>query len=180
MPISASRTSSTRPVPGNSRGFSLLELLVVISLAAILTGTVIVGFTGADNEQRLRGSADQLAYTIELARQHALQRNREWGLYVEPEELRFAEFDPEEGEWLTQSQRPFGNVPLLPQVQLRVESEGMEQLSQQAREGLPNVILFSSGEVTPFTVHLEPEWSADPWQVTSDGISRSQASRNAP
>ena len=72
MPISASRTSSARPVLCNCRGFSLLELLVVISLAAILTGTVIVGFTGADNEQRLRGTADQLAYTIELARQHAL------------------------------------------------------------------------------------------------------------
>jgi general secretion pathway protein H len=160
------------------RGFTLLELLVVISLAAILTGTVILGFTGADAEQRLKGSADKLAYTIELARQYALQRNREWGLYVEPDEVRFAEFDPEQNEWITQTQRPFGGWAPLPKVAVRVEAEGFESVSQEIREGLPKVILFSSGEVTPFTIHLEPESDVVPWTVTSDGIARTHASRD--
>jgi len=180
MPTSASRIYRAGSTIATRRGggFTLLEVLVVISLAAILTGTVILGFTGADSEQRLRGSADQLAYTIEMARQHALQRNREWGLFVDPEELRFAEFDPEQNEWITQSQRPFGNWEPMPKVSLRVEAEGFEQLRQENREGMPKVVLFSSGEVTPFTIHLEPESNAPPWAVTSDGISRTQASRD--
>jgi general secretion pathway protein H len=163
-----------------ARGFSLLELLVVIALAAILTGTVIMGFTGADTEQRLKGTADQLAYTIELARQHALQRNREWGLYVERDELRFAEFDPDKKTWVTQTQRPFGQVELMSNVELRAESEGMKRLAKGAGENLPTVILFSSGEVTPFKVHLEPGWDAPAWLVASDGIARTQASRADP
>src|SRR6056297_2461571 len=105
MPTSATRTSSRR-----QGGFTLLEVLVVIVLVAVLSGTVIMGFTGADTEQRLRGSAEQLAYTIELARQYALQRNREWGMYVRPEAVEFAEFDPEQQTWVTQAGRPFGNV----------------------------------------------------------------------
>jgi general secretion pathway protein H len=162
------------------RGFSLLELLVVIAIAAILTGTVILGFTGADVEQRLKGSADQLAYTIEMARQHALQRNREWGLFIGPGELRFAEYDAEQQQWVTQTQRPFGQVEVMSNVELRVESEGLDQLPRDAQAGLPNVILFSSGEVTPFTVYLEPEWETATWSVTSDGISRTRASRGDP
>jgi general secretion pathway protein H len=159
------------------RGFTLLELLVVVVLVAILTGTVILGFTGADTEQRLRGSAEQMAYAIELARQYALQRNREWGLYVEPDSVRFAEFDPEQRTWVEQTVRPFGETQVMDNVTLRVESEALNELPNEDEEELPRVMLFSSGEVTPFTLYLEPEWDAAAWEVSSDGLSRTQAER---
>ncbi len=177
MPTSASRICS-RPSRA-PRGFTLLELLVVVVLVALLTGTVILGFAGADSDQRLRGSAEQLAYTVELARQYALQRNREWGLYVEPEGLEFAEFDPEEQTWVIQEGRPFGNPEVPEGVVLRVESEGLDDLPTAERDRLPKVILFSSGEVTPFTLFLEPEWDSPAWEVSSDGLSRTTAERAA-
>lgn len=182
MPTSCTRISDLPrgPVPpggGRQSGFTLLELLVVVVMVAVLTGTVILGFTGADTEQRLRGSADQLAYAIELARQYALQRNREWGLYVEPDAIQFVEFDPEEKAWVERTERPFGSTEILPNVELRVESERFDQLSKQDQEDLPRVILFSSGEVTPFTLFMEPQWDAPAWEVSSDGISRTRAER---
>jgi len=70
---------------------------------------------------------DTLAYTIELARQYALQRNREWGMYVRPDAVEFAEFDPEQQTWVTQAGRPFGNVEPLPNVEFRVESEALDR-----------------------------------------------------
>lgn len=150
---------------------------MVVVLVAILTSTVILGFTGADTEQRLKGSAEQLAYTIEMARQYALQRNREWGLYVEPDAVEFAEFDPEQRAWVAREERPFGQVEIMDNVVLRVESEGFDQLADEDQEDLPNIILFSSGEVTPFTVFIEPQWKSPAWEVTSDGISRTSAAR---
>ena len=173
MRTSVSRTSDRQA----SGGFTLLELLVVVALVAILMGTVILGFTGADQEQRLRGAADQLAYRLEIARQYALQRNREWGVYVEPESVRFAEFDPEQETWVEQARRPFSNVELPPNVTLVVESEGLDQLTATERERLPQIILFSSGEATPFTITLEPGWDTLPWTLSSDGLSRVAAER---
>jgi len=166
-PVPLSRSHPAR----RAQGFTLLELLVVVALVAILTGTVMLSLTGADSEQRLKGSAEQLAYRVELARQYALQRNREWGLYVDDNGVRFAEFDPGQSAWIEQTVRPFGGTVVIENVQLRSETEGFAGLSPRDRERLPQVLVFSSGEVTPFRLFLEPQWNGRVWIVSSDGLS---------
>lgn len=158
-------------------GFTLLEILVVIVIVGILTGTVIFSFTGADAEQRLRGAAHQLAGRVELARQHALQRNREWGIYVERTAYRFAEFNPETREWVVRSGRPFADTSMPQAIELRLRTEGVGELPFADGEDLPQIVVFSSGEITPFTIYLEPDWDTDTWLVTSDGIANASAAR---
>lgn len=161
----------------DARGFTLLELLVVIALVAILTGTVALGMGQADVEYRLAGHADQLAYRIELARQFALQRNREWGLFVESELIRFVEYDPEAGRWVTQNKDPFKSLKGFDGVRFRAETETLARLPSGRRNALPDVLLFSSGETTPFTLYLEPRTAGRAWSVHSDGLSRVRAER---
>ena len=159
------------------RGFTLLEILVVLTILAILTGTVMLNFTGSDQEQMLKGAAERMAMRVELARQRALTRNREWGMYVEEDGYRFAEFDPEEGVWVEQVGRPFAQNDIPERVTLSLEVEDLGALPELEDEDLPQVILFSSGETTPFTVDLTPEWDAEPWHVSTDGFSVAEAAR---
>jgi general secretion pathway protein H len=160
-----------------SRGFTLLEILLVIAIVGILSGTVILGFTGADAEQELKGAAQRLALRVELARQQALGRNREWGIYVEADAYRFAEFDPETRTWNERQGRPFEQNDLPAQTGLRLETEGVGQLPFADGKDLPQIIVFSSGEITPFTIFIEPDWDTERWLVSSDGISRVKANR---
>jgi general secretion pathway protein H len=161
----------------NTAGFTLLEILVVMVIVGILTGTVIFSFTGADAEQRLKGAAHNLAGRVELARQHALQRNREWGIYIERDSYRFAEFDLDTGKWLVRENRPFAESGLPDAVVLQLKTEGIGELPFADGKDLPDIVVFSSGEVTPFTLYLEPDWDTLPWLVSSDGISRVAAHR---
>jgi len=174
MQTSASRTC--KPDLSRIQGFTLLEVLVVISLVSILTGVVLLGFTGADTQQEVKGFAQRLAFRVELARHQALNRNREWGVYVAEHEYRFAEFNPDLGEWEEQRQRPFDSIDMPELVRLRVSTEGVGELPFD-REHLPQILIFSSGEVTPFTVFLEMSGDREPWLVSSDGLSRAHAHR---
>lgn len=180
MRTSDTRTSSlrtARPARGRAAGFTLLEVLVVVFIVGILTGTVILGFTGADSEQALKGAAERLAVRVELARQFALQRNREWGIYVHDDAYSFAEFDPQSGAWVQREDRPFEQDDLPEAVRLKVATEGVGELPFADGKDLPQIVVFSSGEVTPFTITLEPAWESIPWEVTSDGLSRAEARR---
>jgi general secretion pathway protein H len=153
-------------------GFSLLEILVVLTILAVLTGTVMLSFTGAESEQALKGAAERMAMRIELARQHSLTRNREWGIYVEEAEYRFAEFDPEQQVWIEMVQRPFNETDLPDLVGLSLDLEEYDSLPFDEEDELPQILIFSSGEITPFTLRLEPEWETNPWTVSSDGLAR--------
>ena len=171
------------PSASPATGFTLLEILVVIAIAAVLSGTVILGFTGADEAQRLRGAAERIQVRLELARESALQRNREWGVHVQRNAYRFVEFDPMTGKWVAQQYRPFLADGLTPRIEFSVEVEGLEagELSldaaseedrekEKAKKDMPDIIIFSSGEVTPFEWTVSPTWNAVPWVVRSDGL----------
>ncbi len=57
-----------------SRGFTLIELMVVLSIIAVLGTLGIAGFTAYNKVQILQTSANDLAATLNLARSRALSQ----------------------------------------------------------------------------------------------------------
>ncbi len=159
-------------------GFTLIEILVVVLVVSILMGVVIASFSGADREQTLRGYAERLALKIELARDKSLQANREWGVYIDDEGVRFAEFDEVNGEWIPRADKPFSAESYEQALEYEVDVEEFDALLGDEDEDLPDIVLFSSGETTPFTITLAPrDWETQPWALTSDGFTRTDVSR---
>ena len=159
-------------------GFSLIEILVVVAIVGILAGSVVLAFSGRDQRLALRTEAQELALRIELARRESLQRNREWGLYFDDNDYRFAEYDAQAGRWQQVAYRPFqpGSLTAADRVTVRTEGVLAEALTDE-KQGNPQVLMFSSGEQTPFVIRLEQgeHDQRSAWMVHSDGLGRTEA-----
>jgi len=63
-----------RPARGGGRGFTLIEVLVVIAISAILLAVGVPMFNGAIASMRASESANSLVASLELARTEAIRR----------------------------------------------------------------------------------------------------------
>ena len=80
-----------------TRGVTLLELIIVISLMAILTAVVIPMFGGGVSTTELRSAARQIAAGLRTARSEALAQRRETFLVLDVAGKRFkVDQDPRE------------------------------------------------------------------------------------
>ena len=169
------------PRTRKTAGFTLIEILVVVLVVSILMGVVVGSFTGVDQEQSFRGYAERLALRIEMARDKALQANREWGVYLDRDGVRFAEFDEINGEWVARADKPFNGERYDTSVEFQVKVEALDgtlPTGEDEDNPIPDIVLFSSGEVTPFEIIISPlEWQTRAWLLRSDGFTRTTLER---
>lgn len=87
------------PVAGQrSRGFTLIEILVVIAILAIAAGAVALTFTGSDRDAAWR-EAQRFAGALEHAASRAQVRSETLGVSADGSLWRFWRRDPDSGRW---------------------------------------------------------------------------------
>ena len=159
-------------------GFTLIEVLIVVVLISIIMATVVGSFAGVDREQEARGIASRVALRIEMARDRAIQSNREWGVHLERDSILFSSYDAPNEEWKPRQERAFRQDVTDLELSFHLDVELYPGMEETTDGDFPQIVLFSSGEVTPFTLEMESTNSTTSrWQVASDGFSQVKAER---
>ncbi|MBV1905293.1 MAG: GspH/FimT family pseudopilin [Pseudomonadales bacterium] len=169
---------------GRSRGFTLLEILVVMSIVLVMTSAIVFGFTGADRNIGIKTEAQRLALLIELVRSEATQTNEEWGVYITEFDYSFASFDPVLATWKISEKRAFRTRMLPDGIEVHVHDSGeavdiddpdiFDSIEDENAE-LPDIVVFSDGELTAFKLSLQVNENLAKWVVYSDGLERVKA-----
>ena len=65
------------PATHANKGFSMVELMIVISIVGMLIGFGVPGYRRYSQTQSLRGSAENLVQTVQLQRSKAMSRGQD-------------------------------------------------------------------------------------------------------
>lgn len=163
---------------GRVSGFSLIEILVVIIIIGIVSSVALLSLGVLGDDRELRTEARRIQTLLEVAQDEAVLQGREFGIELMRSSLRFVEYDPFLNQWnaligddtLRLRQLPDGvEFDLFLEdrrVLLEFDAADFDGPGEAANRAIsktyaPHVLIFSSGDVMPFELHIVREYDQE-------------------
>ena len=162
-----------------ARGFSLLEILVVVAIIGVFVGVTILSTDLVGAERQLEQEATRLGTLVGFASDEALLQTQDFGILVCEDSYHFFVYDYDAADWIPYAVRPFESRTLDPGILLTLRIDDRDVELETAADAFPSaltgvaddeeldempdpqIIILSSGEVTPFQVELLRESELD-------------------
>lgn len=134
----------------DQRGFTLLELMLVILIIGLMVGTVSLALPDS-SAQQLQKQASRLHAQINLASQQSVFQNKDLGLKVTRLSYDFYQFDGD--HWtLLEPQSRFSPRPLPPETSFELSLDGQPINIEAAQQ--PQILFLSDGQMSRFRLSL--------------------------
>ncbi len=152
-------------------GFTLIEILVVVTVIGIIVSIGLLSLSVLGDDRQLRIEARRLSSLLAAAQDEAVMQGREFGLELMRSSYRFVEYDPYEARWLELEIDDIFRERMLPEglefdlllegrtILLSAEAATIADpdstnVSNTTKKYAPHVLIFSSGEATPFELRI--------------------------
>ena len=135
-------------------------MVVVVIIGVITAGMLLsVSLTGRDRD--LEKESDRFTTLLNYAKEQAELQTREYGVIVQDDSYEFVSYDVHRGVWRSISEDDVLRLRKLPyglDFKLKIETRPVVlKKPEDAKDKTPQVMIFSSGDVTQFEATLERE-----------------------
>ncbi len=156
------------------KGFTLIEIMIVMVLLGLISSVAVFTLGSGKQQRELENESQRLHALLRMASEEAILSNTEIGFLISEDGYEFLEFDEEKEQW-SASTVPLFKARTFPEwvvVVFQREGQDIRILGKEDGENKrPDMMLLSSGEVTPFSITLQVEKnSSGEFKILSDGI----------
>lgn len=161
-----------------SRGFTLLEILVVIVIIGVMVSmaTLSIGLLGGDRQAE--EEARRVWAVVNQAREEAELQAIDLAIFVGTSDYEFLRFDTRRNQWLPVVDDKLYAQRTLPEgLRFRLWMEGREIVlkpgipdrskKDESEKWPPQLTILSSGDVVPFELQIERDGAPALWRTTS-------------
>jgi general secretion pathway protein H len=156
-----------------SRGFSLIEIMVVIAIIGLITAVVMIKFAGNNRDTGLDQEAERLSALFDYVREQAELQTRDFGFRANDRGYSFVVFDVIANQWrpveeddaLRDRELPDG---LEPHVVVEGRSIVLDREKKDVKDFQPQILIFANGDLSSFEISLQREGAEQSARLYTD------------
>ncbi len=163
------RAVPSRPPRLPPRGFTLLEILVVLVIIAVMTTVAILSIGVLGSDRGLDEEGDRYTDVVAAASEQAELEGRDYGIWIGPGRYQVYAFSVTKQLWeplpddrMYEEHELPGGLTVELEVEGRPVALGLDKPNQPR---VPQVFLFASGDSAPYRLTLGREGSEAKWLV---------------
>ena len=133
----------------NNRGFTLIEILVVVVIMGITVGFALLAFGDFGRSRRIVMAAEQFINYVKLVEQQAILETSTLGIRLNKNSYQVVRFQFPSSWQIISKNVIFHQQQFPKNTVIRLTTENLQE-----EKGGPQIIIDASGDMTPFKLHV--------------------------